>query len=287
MPDTLNNIRKRAMAGITIVELIVVITVAGLLTGIVFGPLNDLYSSNVTTASRSAQDTYTRGVLRSIENELADAGGWTTSLSPPLGLGPLNNLLSLESWSYCGVSGILSCSSSTTNRVLITYTNATDKVSTDPTRLPIFDGTAGVCNTASTIVPIKAYRVYFVGPDATDASKNDLYRRTIVNPLGDVLCNGAIPIQKTTCAVALLSNLLCKDSSGASHADAVLLRDIKSFNVDYYPTPNSAAIANPYTAPASAIASAQAIRITVTTQWKAEGKTTTDTSDILISKLYQ
>jgi prepilin-type N-terminal cleavage/methylation domain-containing protein len=269
--------------GFTIIELIVAMTVMTILSGVVFVALDGLYSGNVGTSAQSTLDTDTLSVLRSIEKELTDASGWTTSLPVSIPLGPTNNTITAETWSYCGTGGVANCTQSV-NRVLIASTPATDKADSDSTRLPIFANTSGSCNTAGTINTVQAVRIYFVAPDHTDATKNDLYRRTILNPTGATICGSTNPYQTTTCAPSVSNYAACKDTSGVSHTDAILATNISSFSVDYYTNANdSSPISSEYTTTASTINSSQAVRLTLGTNVFVNGATTTDTASIVIS----
>ncbi len=279
-----NSIRTRSQTGMTVVELLIVVTVLAILMPIVVFTLGDLYSDNIGSISKTKQDTDTRSVLRAIEDELKTASSWATSLAVSVPLGPTNNTTTPETWSFCGRNGVSDCSSSV-NRVLIASTITTDKVYTDTTRLPIFANVGGICDTTNLSAIIKTAQIYFVAPDTTNPSKSNLYRRTVLNPQGATLCSGTTPYQATTCASAVISQTGCQDSSGATHTDAILLTDVTSFNVDYYSSPgDSTAIGNEYTASAATIAAAPTIKITVTTQTRINGTLTPNTADIRITR---
>ncbi|HUO61910.1 MAG TPA: prepilin-type N-terminal cleavage/methylation domain-containing protein [Candidatus Bathyarchaeia archaeon] len=277
-----NRIRRPAETGFTIVELLIGITVLTVLMPVVLLTLSDLLRSATGALGLNVQDTDTKSVLRSINLELAGVYTWNTSLAVATPLGPTNNTSTPETWSYCGINGTSDCSVST-NRVLIAYQNATNKAPTDTTRQPVFANTAGSCDTSQPINIVHYANIYFVAPDTTDPSYNDLYRRTVVNPDGYTVCGGVVPYQTNTCARSVLSNAGCKDASNVSHADAILLTHVISFNVDYYPTPNGTAIANPYTALPGSITSAQAIKISVTTQALINGSLRSNTADVRIN----
>lgn len=278
-----NKYRHRNESGFTIVELVVVMTVLAILSPILFVTMDDLYTSNTSSLALTTQDTDMKTMLRTMDSDLSSATGWDTSLAVVKPLGPTNSTTTSETWSYCGTGGTTNCSQSA-NRVLIAYVNATDKSSTDTTRLPVFASTGGSCDTSlSNIGIVKVAQIYYVAADAS-GSYNDLYRRTVVNPEGDTYCNGATPYQHNTCATSVSTNANCKDSSGTSHTDAVLLTNVTSFTVDYYATPNSSAISNPYTTSPSSITSSQSIDVTVTTQVRINGNLNSNTSDIRITR---
>jgi len=278
-----NNYQRRNENGFTIVEMVVVMTVLAILAPLLFVIMNDLYTSNTTSLGLNTQDTNVKTVLRSIDSDLSNATGWDTTLAVDRPLGPKNSTTTSETWSYCGTGGTINCIQSV-NRVLIAYINATDKSAADNSRLPVFANTGGSCDTSlSNIDIVKVAYIYFVAADPS-GNYNDLYRRTIVNPEKDVFCNGATPYQVTTCALSVRTNANCKDLSGKSHTDAVLLTNVTSFNVDYYATPNGSAISDPYKASAGSITSSQSIGVTVTSQVRIDGKLSTNTSDIRITR---
>ena len=275
------NKTTRLSRGFTIVELMIIISVMTILLGLVMSSLYSYYTSNTTSLKKSTQDTDTRKVLRTIESELTNTSGWITSLAVARPLGPTNSTSTNETWSFCGTGGTANCTQSV-NRVLIAYTNATDKAASDSTRLPVFGMTSGVCDYSKTI---QVAQIYFVAADTSDPTRNNLYRRTVVNPDSSPRCNNVVPFQKTTCAVAVASQAGCLDSGGLSHIDAILLRGIKSFDVDYYAVSNDTSpITNQYSASASTIASSTTVKLSITTEVRLDGSPTTKTTDIRISR---
>jgi prepilin-type N-terminal cleavage/methylation domain-containing protein len=267
--------------GFTVVELAIVITVFSILSSLVIFTLGDFYESNTSSVSKSVQSTNTRSVLRAIEDDLVSTTGWATTLPVVRPLGPTNDLVNLETWSYCGTGGTSNCTQSV-NRVLIAYTTATDKAPSDSTRLPVFANTMGSCTPDGTLNTIKVASIYFVALD-TSTSKYNLYRRTVVNPASGTICNGVVPYQNTTCATSVSSQPVCKDASNNSHTDAVLLTNIQSFTVDYYTQPNDTSpVTNEYTAPAASITNATTIKITVGTQSTVNGQQTTVNADLRV-----
>ena len=200
--------------GFTIVELVVVIVVLGVLTSIVFVALDNLYTSNVTTITRTVQTTDTRTALRSIENDIAASNAFVTSTpTPPIPFGQNNDT---SPWSYKGNDP-----SSPTNRVLITSHYATDLPGSNPNRSLIY---TGGCDPATSPV-LKYYSIYFVAKTPDGASSN-LYRRTIFENTAP--CSA--PFQKQTCAQSVISAY----SSACSATDAVLLTHVSNLSVDYY-----------------------------------------------------
>lgn len=258
--------------GFTIVELLITITVGAIMMGtIVFG-LGNYYQESVNSTQKTTQDTDTRSVLRTIENELVNTNGFITDL--PVSATPLGANNNAAAWSYKG-----NISGNTNYRVLIGQTYATDKVSTDPTRLLVFSNPTN-CSDTATSVPVKNAQIYFVAQDATNTY--NLYRRTIVNSEGVTMCS--TPFQKQTCA----SNYVAAYASVCKANDALLLSNIAAFNIDYYASSvDSTPIANQYTtALASDISAAKSVKITVTTNRLINGVSTQNSAEIRISRSY-
>lgn len=256
--------------GFTIPELIIAITVLTLLTPAVIFGLGNYYQDNITSLAKTTQDTDTRSGLNTISNDLRATTGFRASLSVAsvTPLGSNNNATGNISWSYCGTSATsTTCDGTTTNnyatnRVLIAYMYATDGPIGNNQRMPVFINSGGSFD-LSTVTPATFAYIYYVAPDTTNASQNNLYRRTIVdvNPTTNVFRNispasglwpcstsnptftGCVtPYQKTTCASVSVRTY----SSVCGASDAVLLYNVKSFWVDYYNATNQP-IANYYT----------------------------------------
>lgn len=192
-------------SGFTIVELIVTITVAAILAGILFGPLDDLYRSNVKSLTKVVQTTDTRSALRNIQENIALSSEFLDQniVADPDG----------TTWAATDGGG--------NNTVLITSNNATDiDANLDTTNARQLVTDLG-CNT-----PVKNNYVYFV-------SNNTLYRRLIKN-ISTATCNSMAIGQKQTCA-ANYSSQPYKDS--CQGVDATILTGVSSFTVDYYALP--------------------------------------------------
>ena len=201
-------------SGFTIVELIVTVTVAAILAGILFGPLDDLYQSNVKSLTKVVQTTDTRSALRSIQENIALSSEFLAqnTVADPAG----------TEWNATNGSGV--------NNVLITSNNATTidaSLDTSNTRLLVTD--LG-CNN-----PVKNNYVYFV-------SDGTLYRRLIKNT-STATCNSMTIGQKQTCAAGYGSQPY-KDS--CQGVDATILTRVTSFTIDYYALPaDSTTISDP------------------------------------------
>lgn len=267
----------------------IAVSVIGLLIGLVLGPLGDFYVSNTTLLGVTTQETDTRSTLRQMESDLANSTGFNTVKAAAAPLGAKNGGNWDAQWSYKGMGGDFS-----SRRVLLADVPATTippSTDTANVREPVFVANfGGSCPDDPDVNMLaKATYVYYMAPDKnadpnqppSSSNPYNLYRRTIVAP--GPYCYGKVPAQKNSCA------------PGYSHAgcaglgtDAVFLRNIYSFTVDYYQSPDAATpIAGQYSAsPAAPIEQAQSIKITVTTIQKNAGKETEKTATIRISRAY-
>jgi prepilin-type N-terminal cleavage/methylation domain-containing protein len=262
--------------GFTLVELAVVIVAAGILAGILFGALNDLYSSSSRSLARTIQDTDTRSVLRSIENTLVSVAGFKSDQST---VSPLGNNDTSSAWNFKG--------SDASRRVLIAETYATDiaeGVDSNNTRMPILLGSdCTAYPTNPTVAPAfaKNAQIYFAARDATATHPDgsavyNLYRRTIVGINGNPCKTIA---QKQTCTSSKVQSnpLVCKGS------DAILLKDIASFDIKYYaPTNTEMDVYNDNDIPENA----KSAVINVATNTKISGSNSLSNAQIRISKPY-
>lgn len=205
--------------GFTVVELIVVITVTAILSGMLFGPLNDLYTANVSSSAQITQDSDTRGVLRQIANDLTSTTGFVDTIAVPATPTGSNNLTA--SWIYTLPSNAAAANVDTDTQVLMGKVYATDLPYDHEDRRPIGAGTA--CDLSQQTFVQNTY-VYFV-------KLGTLYRRTMVNS----------PNAGTPCA-AISQKQSCQTPNGTNclASDAVLLRNVRSFLVTY-DTPSATA----------------------------------------------
>lgn len=195
--------QSSSSSGFTIVEVIVVIVVGAILTGLLFGPLDDMYRSynkNLFVVTRTAD---IHSALDTIASDLADSSGFVATKSvmeSPFGA---NN--DETAWSWQGEDE--------DHRVLLATGYATTIRKTadnaDERQLTLLSN----CKT-----PYTNTYVYFVR-DST------LYRRIIANDNGHCASTGVA--QQQTCALDTLG-----DSCQA--IDAVLCQNVTSFTVDYY-----------------------------------------------------
>lgn len=237
-----------SIRGFTVVELIVTITVSGLLMTTLFGPLSALYDDNTKGLKSVIKVADTKGALRSIETSIALSYSFydTNQIPDPFG----------TIWSWAGTGP--------NNRVLITSSYATDinrAVDTADARVLVKD--------SSCTVPLLNNDIYFV-------SGGTLYRRTLKNP--DATC-GSIPIaQPQTCAAGFLD-------PACTGTDAVLLSNVTHFSIDYYGEADEAtAMANQYTTP-TVPSAAKAIVITLTASSGPGANDTTTTSKVRIARI--
>lgn len=297
----LNSVYHRT-SGFTIVEILVVITVSALLASPVIFSLGGFYDDNLTSVTLSAQDTEVKNATTLISNDLKEATGFRASLTIPTAtpqppLGSSSNATTGGNWSYCGTTttsttcdGVTTNSNYSSNRVLIAYVDATDGPTTSTTYNPVFLN-SGAFNLSTATRATNAY-IYFVAPDRTNSSINNLYRRTIVNVdptndtdlYGNALYDCSVPIgqnpstptnctsttsidTKNSCASTVVST----NASFCSSRDAVILRNVESFWIDYYYSSNQK-ISDVYTNNATTTAtvvsniknSAQSAQVTIT-----------------------
>lgn len=244
--------RPKPERGFTIIELIVVITVLGILIGLVLNTLANFYISNQATLTQTIQSSDSRNALRTIENDLTNTDGFLTTTSMDVET-PNGSDDDEAPWDYKGNG---------TNRILIAKVYATDLPSTDPARqLAYLDD--GGCADLSTATPAQVNLVYFVKEDPNNPGQYNLYRRTMLPT--EALC-GTGTYHKQTCA----SNKISENPSLCQASDAVLLYNIKSFAIDYYTEPTSqTTIPDQYST--GDITTARSIRVTITATRQVNG----------------
>lgn len=237
--------------GFTVVELMIVILISGILATVLFGPLDDLYTSNTRGLKSVIKTADTRGALRTIERKisLSDSFYGANQITDPSG----------ATWAWTGTSS--------TSRVLITgnYATTIDEAA-DPTnaRALVYDST---CTT-----PLMNNYIYFV-------SNGTLYRRTLKNTTLPASTCGSLTIgQKQTCATS-------NTASYCEGKDAAILSDVTSFTVDYYTNAgDSTTIPDQYvtdTIPESA----ESIVLTLTAKSGDSSLDSTSTSTLRITRV--
>lgn len=197
------------MSGFTLVELIIVVVVTGIMIGLLFGPLNDLYTANNNSLKTVIQSGDTKGSLRTLEEAVTMAVAFldTNSADDPT----VSKPASAPDWAWAsGDNSIF---------ILSNYaTSINTAVAPGDNRKIVH--TAADCN-----VPLMYNYVYFL-------DNGTLYRRTLMDgQCGNVGSpNYVSPTdrrQKRTCALPFTSGL-CEG------ADAKILINVSKFNVTYY-----------------------------------------------------
>lgn len=252
---------KSRQSGFTVIEVIIVTFVIGVLTVPIMSALGDLYTSTYATLGKTTQDTDTRVAMRSIENTIKNNVGFlgVKEVDSPLGVGGTG-----DDWRYLGAG--------TGQRALIVQTYATDKPSTDPTYMPVFmKATTGDCTSRAEIAIVT--QIYYLQRDSSvpagGAGQYDLYRRTILpsTTLTDYCkadgTGNVMPIQRQTCA------------SGCASKDALLVRGVSAFNVDYFTDVAAAVMSVASTDSvdkAADVKDARAAKVTLETTRKIQGE---------------
>ncbi len=217
--------------GFTIVELLVVMVVTGILASVLFGPLDSLFSSTITNMNKVAVTADSHNVLDAMQNTISLSSGFLAH-------------------NYVTDPVVGTWTASNNGSVLITSnyaTNTNELQDTAGNRTLTLSGTG--CST-----PIQNNYVFFV-------SNGTLYRRTLKSTTTP--CSGYSNGQVQTCAagVSIILYPGCKDSSGNSHNDAVLMSGVTSFTVQYYASP-----ADPDTDTITDPTAASTVVLNVTTQ---------------------
>lgn len=264
--------------GFTLVEIIVVIVVGTILLGLVLNTMGDFYYDNARSLGKTVQDTDTRGSLRVVEAELANVASFAATLTTPGAPLGMNNG---TTWSYRGTDQ--------TRRGLIAKVNAATESphsDTNNNRAPVFMPVAGDCSPA-VATPAQVSYVYFVtvdpnSPPAPNTLYN-LYRRTILPSIVAAdYCNSRRPWQKQTCAAGVAD-----PQARCEAVDALLLRNVKTFDVEYFSSSNSET-PNATSADSSdnsaIVNGAQSVRLKVTTAHQLSGQWNTTDTNLRITK---
>ena len=270
-------VSSSSQKGFTIVEILVIVVVGMVLLGLVFDIMGSFYYDNTKSLGRTVQDTDTRGSLRIVEAELTNVTGFASSLSVEAPLGNGGGTV----WDYRG--------DDQARRVLIAKVNATTESpdsDTNNDRMPVFLPVSGDCSPL-VATPAEISFVYFIAEDPDSPPAPDklynLYRRTILPSISNSdYCDGRRPWQKQTCATG------AHDPQGRCEADdALLLRNIKSFAVEYFSSSNSETpdvTAADSSDKSSIVGGAQSVRVKVTTTHQLSGQWNTTDADIRITR---
>lgn len=247
--------------GFTVVELVVVITVLGILVGLLFGFFNDLYQSNMRAIATTTQLGDTRSALRTIEDNMTLSSGVLATFAPAAS--PLGADNGSAEWRYNDpVVGSV-------GQALISQSYATNSNQQDPSRSLIVDSTSpSGCTAASSSTFVKNTTIFFV-------RNGNLFRRTLT---GLNACPATPGIyQKQTCAKGI-THSSCKGT------DALLLTDVIKFAINYYAqATDTVPIDITSGSAATDIASAKAMDITIETRRKAAGTDTVSSANTRLS----
>lgn len=224
--------------GFTIIELIVVIIVTGVLIGLLFGPLDDLFTAN----NRGLQSTIVTSDINSTMQSIRQTASISISYdydaaksaSNPNPLDPLGTV-----WASNGSTLV------TTN-----YATSTD-ASGNKTLIQ--------ANTPTTACKQQYNNYIFFIKDRT------LYRRTLTSKdiVSTASCGGGDWDQKQTCATSSspVTYPRCKS------VDAKLLSNVDVFSIDYYASSSGSVTATP--------GAAKAILVTIKTTIPGSSKPVT------------
>lgn len=204
--------KSTKLRGFTIVELLVTITISGMLLAVMFGPLNELYYDNTRGLKSTIKVADTKGALRTIERSISLSSNFYDNnvIADPTG--------DLWNWQGAGAN----------SRTLITGTYATDiDIGVDASNARTLVKSSGCTQ------PLLNNVIYFV-------SGETLYRRTIKNPTLPANTCGNLSIgQKQTCRGNQMHIAACEGT------DAVILTGVTNFHIDYYAEPGDNAPLDP------------------------------------------
>lgn len=315
---------KKQNKGFTVAELIIVIVVSSILLTPVIFSLGSFYQDTLSSINISTQDTEVKSALATISSDLKEVTGFRASLTIPTAtpqppLGSSNDATAGGNWSYCGTAttsttcdGISTNTNYTSKRVLIAYVDATDGPTTSTNFNPVFlyPG-SGAFNLSTATRATNAY-IYFVAPDRSDSSINNLYRRTIMNvdPATDANISSSLydcsvvglnvnpsiatcgtPTTTLDAKNSCASTVVASNASSCASSDAVILRNVESLWVDYYDSTGQI-IADDYTDNSTTAATvksniknnAKSVQVTVTKKPSgASAKRSTASTRILIN----
>lgn len=217
-------LQLRATSGFTLVEIIIVVTVCGILTGLLFGPLSDLYSANTQGLTSIIQTTDVKSTLRQMEKTLALGNSFAAQSFPDS---------NGKSWNWNDTT--YSAGNPLIGNPLIINSYATE-VNASGNRVIAMVYYANCSNFPQRM----SYNtVFFVKKDAGQ-NTGTLYRRTIT-PTPSTACDDPIKIeQKTSCD---------SPPAGCTIRDAVIATNVTDFTVKYFAASDGA---TPDTSPSAA-----------------------------------
>lgn len=228
--------------GFTIPELLVALVVSSILIFLLFGPLDDVYTANMNGLRDVVQASDIKTALRSVEKDVSLAVSFAKQNDANDPFGPDDNGVTTDTWSWQGLQ-----SPDTQKRVFIIQTYAT--------YIPVGltdDGRMLAYNNSDCKTPLLNNYVYFV--------KNEtLYRRLLTTT--QTPCGATTVAQKRTCLPAKVGTYGCLAS------DAVILKNVTKFNIDYYMNPTTTSLTSTqYDTNSSLPLQAQTVVITIGTK---------------------
>lgn len=208
----------RRQGGMTIVEIVVVMTVLGVLFPI-FSFILATYRDTYTLSDQVTMNSATKQAMWYMDDKVRVAYSFSATVPSPFtdAYGPHDNgTAGAEAWSYKGDSA--------TSRVLITKSYATTTNALNSGRQPVFMNTPEFnCSDQMHYQPQLPFTtVYFV-------KENILYRRVLTDTTS-ALCAGNVQQQKQSCPPYITSGR----HSSCQADDEVLLSNVSNFSVAYY-----------------------------------------------------
>lgn len=218
--------RKTQHGGFTIIEVLVLITVSAILLPLIMDTLASYYFGNINSLNQSTQNTDARTALRVIENDLAFSPSFLEAVTVPSPLlGPGNSTSGSSTW--------------TANRdrlIATTYTTSTSAGQQVPIIYRAMNDDN--CSRPTTEMVLRNTVIYFIAPDLHEATVKNLYRRTLAGSTSS-LCPGSPTTydQKTTCKADVATGVCTRTAEVGT--DALLMRDIDTFTLEYYADPTN------------------------------------------------
>lgn len=218
-------------SGFTVVELIVVVTVTMILAGVLFGPLDSIYTASTKGTAKIVQVQDAHNSLRSIQGLITQSTGflattYNSASSPNSVPDPSQSNTLAAQWSATSGGSVLI----TSNYATTVDTSSIDPNSTTANYLSLAQDS--LCKT-----PLQNNYVYFV-------SGGSLYRRTLKNTTTSYnnssgTCTATPIYQKQTCASSNITASYCAGT------DAKIASNVTSFTVQYYASPEGSPTTDP------------------------------------------
>lgn len=256
--------KSRRDAGFTLVELIIVLLVSGILAGLLFGPLNDLFYSSSAGLATVIRDSDNRDALQNIQQSVSLS---TEFLESSTLQGTINGPISGDGtpWSFNSAAG-----SDSGQFPLITRNHTTTELSTSDE-----DGSRSMLYQSNCIDPLMGETVFFV-------KDKKLYQRYLRGTPASVCINGSVtavpsplpgssPLiaQKRSCVMAI---------PDCERRDSVIVQNVEAFTVQYFSSPSSS---TPLPSPTGA----KTVSIKLTTFTGIGTNKKTSTSEVRITRV--